>query len=381
MPAEQKYMTVEDVARYLGVKKQTIYNKVHNNEIPYHKVGSKAVRFKKEEIDAWIKPVLPDDAEKYMMVEDVAQYLGYERQTIYNKVHNNEIPFHKIGPKAVRFKKDEIDAWVQSQKERERQYIKKGERYYLILNTPHSASQMSTDYELLLDVIKETSSLWQHKAASFKDCLFSEDDLMKAKEILKSGLVYPRLIKGKTPVYEWIDSGCVTNYLTILKLFKGQLKVDFLLQLKARIVENVKERFYSTLPPIEDQAKISFEIESVAGDILSELCLTLIFLASAKKDEKSRYITYANRYFDKETLLALYVDGFCYFDKNPLSDGADSYILKDKPVEELTPDQIALGLKEKVISNEEVTDLISRMEADLKALKSIVKKPLKGGAK
>ncbi len=62
--------------------------------------------------------------DRYMTAEEVAQYLGFEKQTIYNKTHNKEIPFYKLGRKAVRFKKAEIDAWVKSLREKE-SHIKK----------------------------------------------------------------------------------------------------------------------------------------------------------------------------------------------------------------------------------------------------------------
>lgn len=64
--------------------------------------------------------------DKYMTVDEVAQYLGFEKQTIYNKIHNKQIPFHKIGLKAVRFKKAEIDNWIVEQRKEERRYLKKG---------------------------------------------------------------------------------------------------------------------------------------------------------------------------------------------------------------------------------------------------------------
>ena len=47
-------LTVESLAAYLNVKKQWIYQKVHSNEIPHYKVG-KYPRFKKENIDDWLK--------------------------------------------------------------------------------------------------------------------------------------------------------------------------------------------------------------------------------------------------------------------------------------------------------------------------------------
>ncbi len=44
---------VDGIAGYLKVKKQWVYEKVHNNGIPYYKVG-KYPRFRKSKIDEWL---------------------------------------------------------------------------------------------------------------------------------------------------------------------------------------------------------------------------------------------------------------------------------------------------------------------------------------
>ncbi|MFH0919390.1 MAG: helix-turn-helix domain-containing protein [Fibrobacterota bacterium] len=55
-------------------------------------------------------------SEGYMTVEELAEYLGYSTGTIYNKVYANEIPYHKLSARAVRFKRSEIDGWARTQK-------------------------------------------------------------------------------------------------------------------------------------------------------------------------------------------------------------------------------------------------------------------------
>ncbi len=45
--------TVETLARYLRVSKQWVYERVHLKEIPYIKMG-KFPRFRKMEIDSWL---------------------------------------------------------------------------------------------------------------------------------------------------------------------------------------------------------------------------------------------------------------------------------------------------------------------------------------
>ena len=51
---EKGYWNVEELSRYLGVKPSTIYELVKEGEIPYYELH-KMKRFKKEEIDAWME--------------------------------------------------------------------------------------------------------------------------------------------------------------------------------------------------------------------------------------------------------------------------------------------------------------------------------------
>ena len=48
------WMTLEEVAQYLKVSKDSIYRLAQKGEIPASKIGN-LWRFKKEEIDKWMK--------------------------------------------------------------------------------------------------------------------------------------------------------------------------------------------------------------------------------------------------------------------------------------------------------------------------------------
>lgn len=48
------FLTVEELATYLGVKTSYVYKMTHNREIPYYKPGGKMVYFNREEIDEWV---------------------------------------------------------------------------------------------------------------------------------------------------------------------------------------------------------------------------------------------------------------------------------------------------------------------------------------
>jgi excisionase family DNA binding protein len=51
---EKGYLSVDEVARYLGVKASTIYQWVKEGEIPHYKLH-KMKKFKREMIDAWME--------------------------------------------------------------------------------------------------------------------------------------------------------------------------------------------------------------------------------------------------------------------------------------------------------------------------------------
>ena len=51
---EDRWLSVEEVAAYLGIKKDTLYKWISRKHIPAHKVG-KLWKFRQEEIDKWIR--------------------------------------------------------------------------------------------------------------------------------------------------------------------------------------------------------------------------------------------------------------------------------------------------------------------------------------
>lgn len=50
----EAWSSLEDVAMYLGVNKDTIRNWIKKTDIPAHKIG-RQWKFKLSEIDAWVK--------------------------------------------------------------------------------------------------------------------------------------------------------------------------------------------------------------------------------------------------------------------------------------------------------------------------------------
>lgn len=65
MDIEKKYLTVQELEGYTGIKQQHIYRLVERHGIPYVRIGTKMVRFDRTKIDAWmekqqVKPVKTD---------------------------------------------------------------------------------------------------------------------------------------------------------------------------------------------------------------------------------------------------------------------------------------------------------------------------------
>ena len=54
MIEQNRWLSVEEIAYHLGIKKDTAYKWVARKHMPAHKVGS-LLKFDKAEIDAWVK--------------------------------------------------------------------------------------------------------------------------------------------------------------------------------------------------------------------------------------------------------------------------------------------------------------------------------------
>ena len=57
-------------------------------------------------------------AERWMSVAEIAEYLGVKRDTIYKWIGRKTLPAHKVG-RLWKFKRDEVDTWVRNGDARE----------------------------------------------------------------------------------------------------------------------------------------------------------------------------------------------------------------------------------------------------------------------
>ena len=51
---EDRWLSVDEIAEYLGISKDTVYTWVANKNMPGHKAG-RLWKFKKREIDEWMR--------------------------------------------------------------------------------------------------------------------------------------------------------------------------------------------------------------------------------------------------------------------------------------------------------------------------------------
>jgi excisionase family DNA binding protein len=51
--------------------------------------------------------------DRWLSVDEIAKYLGVRRDTIYRWINDKGMPAHKIG-RLWKFKKDQVDAWVEA---------------------------------------------------------------------------------------------------------------------------------------------------------------------------------------------------------------------------------------------------------------------------
>jgi len=54
MTAEERWVSVEEVATHLGVNKDSVYRWVEKKRLPAHRVG-RLFRFKLSEVDEWVR--------------------------------------------------------------------------------------------------------------------------------------------------------------------------------------------------------------------------------------------------------------------------------------------------------------------------------------
>jgi len=53
-PQAERWLSVDEIAAYLGIKRDTIYKWISEKQMPAHRMG-RLWKFRKEEVDEWVK--------------------------------------------------------------------------------------------------------------------------------------------------------------------------------------------------------------------------------------------------------------------------------------------------------------------------------------
>jgi len=51
---DDRWFSVDEIAAYLGIKRDTVYKWIDRKNMPAHKVG-RLWKFRKEEVDRWVR--------------------------------------------------------------------------------------------------------------------------------------------------------------------------------------------------------------------------------------------------------------------------------------------------------------------------------------
>ncbi len=62
-PLPERWLSVDELAAYLGVKRDTVYKWITRRSMPAHKVG-RLWKFRREEVDDWVKSGASRDPER-----------------------------------------------------------------------------------------------------------------------------------------------------------------------------------------------------------------------------------------------------------------------------------------------------------------------------
>jgi len=53
-PHADRWLSVDEIAAYLGIKRDTVYKWISEKQMPAHRMG-RLWKFRKEEVDEWVK--------------------------------------------------------------------------------------------------------------------------------------------------------------------------------------------------------------------------------------------------------------------------------------------------------------------------------------
>jgi excisionase family DNA binding protein len=60
---EDRWLSVDEIAAYLGIKRDTVYKWIAEKQMPAHRLG-RLWKFRKEDVDEWVKAGGADDGHR-----------------------------------------------------------------------------------------------------------------------------------------------------------------------------------------------------------------------------------------------------------------------------------------------------------------------------
>jgi len=73
---------------------------------------------------------------EYLSIKEISLHLGLKKSSIYARVESGDIPHYKIG-RLIRFKKDDIDTWMEGHRVRTVSPDRKARRVLKVVNNSH----------------------------------------------------------------------------------------------------------------------------------------------------------------------------------------------------------------------------------------------------
>lgn len=91
---DKDFLTITELSEYLGVKRSTVYAWVRDGQIPYYRVNKKLIRFKRDEIDRWMKDQMKDNKKEEVNVDK-------QTNGIQNTVNRRVTDINSVVQKAI----------------------------------------------------------------------------------------------------------------------------------------------------------------------------------------------------------------------------------------------------------------------------------------
>jgi len=72
---DKEFLSIDDVSKYLGIKRSTLYLKVEKHEIPFYRFG-RLIRFKRVDVERWTEgfkcEIVDVDSKASWLIENIA---------------------------------------------------------------------------------------------------------------------------------------------------------------------------------------------------------------------------------------------------------------------------------------------------------------------